>query len=964
MTTINYCFCVSFVFFVINIMISTMNFMRYTFTFFVGVLSLVAVSSLHSQYDPQIQWSEIKTEHYRVVYPKGYEKRAEKIAQDLETAYLYTARELTKHKPITVILDTQENISNGYVTLAPRYSRFYHVPSTDLYYQDWDETLALHEGRHIAQFDSMNTGGGFGAYILFGENGLGAMISFAFPRWVLEGDSIMMETAYTAAGRGRYPGHMRKSRTQAILDEMPGYMTVSSGSHARVLPDPYEMGALLMAYLRTKYGSRVISSILYYTASNSLNPFALHAVVREYTGIELRTHFQNMIAEYGTYWKKDDQSRKALVIEPLNQKQRGLYTNYLFVMQGEGDSVIALKEGQEQTPHLVSIDAQGREKPLRDTGVSRFHLSSGTNLIAWTENRANLRWRGNTSQVFLYNRQTGKTFTLDYEASLFEPDVSADDKFVAGMEHSASGECYLNVVEIATAKAIRQIKCPGEDTWFWPVFDESGSVVLIRSGRKGKYIDRVDIKSGRVRTLLGPVMVPVERVRSAKEWIFFQSSRDGVENIYALSPKGRIFQVTNSRFGAVYPEISPDRKWVYYSDYTIEGFNAVRAAFDSKAWKPLSLKEFQTIRGLPYDPAALVEGGSVDIFEKKVSLDVKEEPYNYFADMINIHSWSYLYDSTGLFELLLYSQNLMQDLQLSPRYRFNDTEDLSYGELSLTYSGLYPVFEIDIGFGRNSMLLDAGGVQQLLAWDGLEVSANMTLPFELSSGKQESLIYFGVGSSYISQANSAIDFTTASGYDHEAVPVQYFAGFDFLSYGSLSLFSPYPYFGVNLLFNYRHLPWSVGLGDSEMAGVKAQLLFPGFFYRNEIRLSGGYDQLLSGSPLFSSLLDLPLGYAEFLYSQMATAEASYRLEFLYPDLDLWLFQLKSISLAPYFQAVYVNPGPSMIRVAGVLFELETTLFLSDIPVFSGFRYQQDIDTNEYLLTFYLRGIFELGFNKR
>jgi hypothetical protein len=111
-------------------------------------------------------------------------------------------------RKISIILQNQSSVSNGFVTLTPRRSEFYTMPPQDYNFlgtNDWLDQLAAHEYRHVVQYQQANSGFNRALYYAFGPATLAAMASTSVPKWLWEGDAVATETAFTHSGRGRIP---------------------------------------------------------------------------------------------------------------------------------------------------------------------------------------------------------------------------------------------------------------------------------------------------------------------------------------------------------------------------------------------------------------------------------------------------------------------------------------------------------------------------------------------------------------------------------------------------------------------------------------------------------------------------------------------------------------------------------------------------------------------------------------
>ena len=110
---------------------------------------------------PGLHWKKIETTHFSILFPGNLTEEAQTVANRAES--IYSA--LIKTSPgtpkrLTLVLSNQGVDDNGYFRLAPRMSEWYHRPtfSHTTGVLDWYDLLAVHEGRHIVQFDEMNVG--------------------------------------------------------------------------------------------------------------------------------------------------------------------------------------------------------------------------------------------------------------------------------------------------------------------------------------------------------------------------------------------------------------------------------------------------------------------------------------------------------------------------------------------------------------------------------------------------------------------------------------------------------------------------------------------------------------------------------------------------------------------------------------------------------------------------------------
>ncbi|HMH24209.1 MAG TPA: hypothetical protein VK563_20640, partial [Puia sp.] len=158
---------------------------------------------------PSLKWRQINTGIARVIFPSGLDSQAQQVAaivHRLNGATLPTIGQ--QHRKIDIVFQNQTIIPNGYVGLAPFRSEFQLTPdqnSFELGSLPWQKMLAIHEYRHVQQYNNYRLGLSKAMYYLFGEGGQALANSLAIPNWFWEGDAVYQETLVSDQGRGRLP---------------------------------------------------------------------------------------------------------------------------------------------------------------------------------------------------------------------------------------------------------------------------------------------------------------------------------------------------------------------------------------------------------------------------------------------------------------------------------------------------------------------------------------------------------------------------------------------------------------------------------------------------------------------------------------------------------------------------------------------------------------------------------------
>ncbi|MGO3307580.1 MAG: hypothetical protein ACTILG_13045, partial [Sphingobacterium sp.] len=181
-----------------------------TITLIITTLSSFSQIIDDEQSHPSIDWKQIDHENYQLIFPAEMEEVAQRLAADLPYYILRNDEYFRiKSKKTSIILQGNHLAQNGFVQLAPRKSELFPVASATADNQSWLPNLAIHELRHIAQFDKM-TGKMKRPFL---EQLAFALYGLNLPAWYFEGDAVLSETLNSTGGRGRLPSWEMPLRT-------------------------------------------------------------------------------------------------------------------------------------------------------------------------------------------------------------------------------------------------------------------------------------------------------------------------------------------------------------------------------------------------------------------------------------------------------------------------------------------------------------------------------------------------------------------------------------------------------------------------------------------------------------------------------------------------------------------------------------------------------------------------------
>jgi len=360
------------------------------------------------RFKPGINWQQINTPVIRVIFPKGLESQANRVANNI----LYINQNSHASigplsKKLDLILNNQGIISNGYVTLMPYRSEFYTTPMQDgfaLGTSPWLDLLSVHEYRHALQFINLRQGFTKLVWVLTGEAGWATLINFTTPAWFFEGDAVATETALTNQGRGRMPSFLQQYKSILLNDRKYSYMKARNGSYRDIVPNEYELGYFLCSYGREKFGNDLWTKVIRQTASMKGTIYPFSDAVMAYSGMNTRKFYNKAFSDYKETWSKEIRQADITPLTPVSTPSKTV-TDYRFPVYQTDGNLLVYKESFKEIGAIYRITPEGKEVKVCTTGISLdpYFTASG-NQITWTEVTWDVRYSSqNYSDVVIYH---------------------------------------------------------------------------------------------------------------------------------------------------------------------------------------------------------------------------------------------------------------------------------------------------------------------------------------------------------------------------------------------------------------------------------------------------------------------------------------------------------------------------------------------------------------------------------
>src|ERR1700761_3975727 len=269
---------------------------------------------------PSIKWNQLNTPAAKVIFPKGMDSaglRVADIVQRMNSAIQPTIG--YKQRQVSILLQNQTTISNAYVGLAPFRSEFYLTPeqnSFELGSLPWTDQLAIHEFRHVQQYNNFNVGLSHLMRIIFGEGGQAFANEAAIPNWFFEGDAVYNETHVSDQGRGRLPFFFNGYRALWYDGRDYSYMKLRNGSYRDYTPDWYPLGYMMVSYGRDTYGDDFWRKVTHDAAAYRNLFYPMQNAIKRYSGLDFDQFRNDGLNHYKQIFFADTSYSKPIIKNP------------------------------------------------------------------------------------------------------------------------------------------------------------------------------------------------------------------------------------------------------------------------------------------------------------------------------------------------------------------------------------------------------------------------------------------------------------------------------------------------------------------------------------------------------------------------------------------------------------------------------------------------------------------------
>ncbi len=826
---------------------------------------------------PSLKWLQINNDTARVIFPSGLEKQAQQvfsIVQALSKSTLPTIGN-RQHK-INIIFQNQTTVPNGYVQLAPFRSEFQLTAdqnSFELGSLPWQQQLAIHEYRHVQQYNNYCVGLSKVFYYLFGEGGQELANSLSVPNWFWEGDAVYQETLVSKQGRGRLPYFFNGYKSLWAADKKYSWMKLRNGSLRDYTPDHYPLGYMMVAYGREKYGDDFWKKVTLDAAAFKGLFYPMQKAISKYSGKNFRS-FSKDALDYFYQQIKD---------QPLHDPATNYARNHKHFVADEefpqfiDNNHIVFVKTTYKKPHaffIWGIQSQN-EKKLKTRAVSLDnYFSYGNNKIVYAAYEPDIRWGWRDFNVIrILDIHTRKEKRLTSNSKYFSPAISEDGRQIVAVDMAVNGQTTLHILNSETGAVEKIIPNPDSLFYTYPKFyDKQRIAAAVRNVKGQMAIGLFDINTGAADWLTDFNLNVKGFIAVHGDTVFFNSSYNGYDQLFAVAGH-RIYQIHSPGINLVTGsyQIQADRSKYVWTSFTATGYKTGIETKGRLSWDLIPPAEWN--KPLMTQDIHFLQNKNADLLDSLHFPTYPVHRYSTGFKILNFHSWRpYINDPDYTFALV--SENVMNTLQSEIFAGYNRNEQFKRLGITATYGALFPWIDagFEYTFDRNALFRN-----QKVFWDEAEAKAGLIIPLNLSKGSWRRSLQ--LGSDIIYNQRYYKGFFKDS-FDNR--------GFAYInpniSITNLMQQAPrqiYPSFAQSLSLNYSDAITTLH-GNQLLAS--GYFYFPGLFATHSLVLAAAYQQRDSlNNVRFSNSFPFSRGYSGENFYRMSRLAANYHFPLLYPD---------------------------------------------------------------------------------
>ena len=877
------------------------------------------------------RWRQLNTDTAKIIYPAELDTTAQRIANVIHTiaAKNNIALGSRLHK-INIVLQPHTTISNGYVGLGPYRSEFYMTPPADnfdLGTVSWPDQLALHEYRHVQQYNNFYNGASKAMRWLFGEEGYALAINASIPDWFYEGDAIFQETILSPQGRGRMPSFLKAYPALWQAGKNYNWMKLRNGSYKDYVPNHYDMGYLLVNYGYEKYGTDFWKNVTRDASAYKGFFYPMQKAVKKHSGIKYKDFTKQAFEYYRDIYSGFTDQPQSSNLKFQDPKH---VTNYYFPHQIANDSLLYLKSSYIKRPAFYIRDNNGEHRlRFRDISIDeQFSYRNGKIVYAAYEKHPRRQWE-NYSVIKVLDIKTNRQKTLQHKTKYFSPDISEDGKNIVANHVSVNGKSSLVVLNSDDGKIEKEFSADSISYFANPKFWGNKKVIAaIRLQNAKSFIGLIDLSTGNITQVTTPSYNTVGHVSAMDDRIIFSATSGLQDQIFVTDTVSKqLLALDVTSLTNYFPNYGFGK--INYSTFTAKGYQLKQLADTAIIWHP------EVIAGEPQ-----VASGKYDMTSKFLDStgqrNFSSSTYHKLTHPFNFHSWRPNYDNP-IFDFTIYGNNILNTVETQLQYQYNQNDGSHAVGGALVYGGLFPF--INVGskytFDRSAIV----SKNRLKEWNEWNNYAGINIPLNWTSNRTYKFFNWGTTYSYRTDFNKGF-------YRDTFRTVRFGYLYHYLSWTQQiqrARLDIYPRWGYNLNAQFRH---ALNLYTGWQLYSGANLFAPGLFPAHSFYVTGALQEAGVHDRIFGNHFPFARGFNAADSARLWGLTFNYHLPVAYPD---WGF-----ANIFYLQRLRANLFYDYTKISG-----KQTTFKKELMSTGAELYFDTKWWNQHPITFGIRGGYQL-----
>ncbi|UEG51148.1 hypothetical protein LK994_06630 [Ferruginibacter lapsinanis] len=824
--------------------------------------------------DSHILWQQINTDTVRIIFPKGLENQATRIASVLHRIQQTQDSSIgTKIRKINIVLQNLTTISNAYVGLAPYRSEYYlNYPQSpfELGATNWLDNLSIHEWRHVQQYSNFNKGLSKFASLILGEEGQALANSASVPDWFFEGDAVFNETKLSSGGRGRLPVFFSGFKSIVLNNLHYNYMQLRNGSLIKNIPNHYNLGYLLVAYGNNKYGNDFWQKVTSDAAAFKPLFYPMQGAVKKYSGISFKQFVSNALTFYENQWKQEA-STPYEFITPLKTKD---VMNYQYPYVGQNGDIIVLKNSNKKIPTFYSIDNKGNETKIAVKKISvDEYFSYNNGKIIYASYKPDARW-GNKdfSQITILDIVTGKQQTIKQRSRYFSPDISHKGKKITAVEIDPTDtySSQSKIVIMNTDGAEKTIVYSDGHIYSFPKFSmNDSSVYAISRTIDGNQNSLVKIKEGNIQTLYTTEHT-IGFLQITADDVLFTATSGGKDELWSYRESNH-HTFNLNRLGSIHTGLYKGDR---LNDSTVIATTPTAYGYRLVKIKPVE-NDFSEMSADTGNNALynIRIAATSEILKNISDRKFAVSKYRKGRHLFNFHSWRPLYERPE-WSFTAYSENILNTLQTEAAYTYNENEKSHQFKYSAIYGGSFiqPYISVDETLNRTAVYNN-----QSVHWNEFNLSPGLQLPLDLSSGKQYHFLRL-----FASYTLEKVQWTGIAKNIFNNGSFQYLhSGISYSWQIQKAVQQIFPSFAQSISVQYKSM---LNKYTANQLTATTSIYLPGLFNNHSLVIAAAFQSRDTANQYYySNNFPFSRGYTVVDYPRMWKLSANYHLPILYPD---------------------------------------------------------------------------------